>query len=73
MIVDNNLISNAFIDRGPWNGQNKSGGFFFFLILLMILHAGLLCGYFLRHYGRHHVMNDTKCKENSSFLGVLFS
>lgn len=30
MIVDNNLISNAFIDRGPWNGQNKSGGFFFF-------------------------------------------
>ena len=27
MIVYNNAISNIVVDRGPWNGQNKSDGF----------------------------------------------
>lgn len=37
------------------------------------LHAGFFWGCFLGPSGCYHVMNDAKCKENVSFLRILFS
>ena len=51
MVVDNNLIPNTFIDRGPWDGQNKPGLFFPYIVdnfcLTPNLHFGLLWDVFL--------------------------